>query len=115
MRRRRGTTDLRARLTVDDAEVGITVAQMELELGFYGARWERATPAQRAYLRAMADEEARASVVTTSGASARMGKRPSDVSMARDQLIRKGLIYAPDRGTVAFTVPGMAAFIRRQP
>ena len=44
----------------------------------------------------------------------RMGKRPSDVSVARDQLIRKGLLYAPDRGTIAFTVPGMAEFVRRQ-
>ena len=45
----------------------------------------------------------------------RLGRRPSDVSVARDQLIRKGLVFAPDRGAVAFTVPGMAAFIRRQP
>jgi hypothetical protein len=35
--------------------------------------------------------------------------------VARDQLIRKGLIYAPDRGSIAFTVPGMAEFILRQP
>ena len=69
---------------------------MELELGFYGARWERATPAQRAYLRAMADEEARASVVTTSGASARMGKRPSDVGAL---LQRQPLHYGGERQT----------------
>ena len=43
-----------------------------------------------------------------------MSRRPSDVSVARDQLIKKGLLYAPDRGTIAFTVPGMAEFIARQ-
>jgi hypothetical protein len=33
----------------------------------------------------------------------------------RDSCIRKGLIWSPARGLVAFTVPGMADFIRRQP
>ena len=29
----------------------------------------------------------------------------------RDQLIRKGLVYAPERGRVAFTVPGLDAYM----
>lgn len=29
--------------------------------------------------------------------------------------MKKGLIYAPERGLVAFTVPGMVDFINRQP
>jgi hypothetical protein len=33
--------------------------------------------------------------------------------VARDQLIKKGLLFAPDRGTIAFTVPGMADYIGR--
>jgi hypothetical protein len=32
----------------------------------------------------------------------------------RANLIAKGLIYAPQHGAVAFTVPGMAAFIARE-
>ena len=97
-----------------DADAGIEVARRELDLGFYGSRWERATPAQRAYMRAMADdgEDAPSS---SAEVARRLGRRPSDVSVARDQLIRKGLIYAPDRGSLAFTVPGMAEYIRRQP
>ena len=42
-----------------------------------------------------------------------LGRSLSAVGPRRDQLIRKGLIYAPERGLVAFTVPGMTAFIRR--
>ena len=38
----------------------------------------------------------------------------SQLSPTRSQLIGKGLVYAPDRGEVAFTVPGMGAFARRQ-
>jgi hypothetical protein len=42
---------------------------------------------------------------------------PGDASFgpARASLISKGLIFAPEHGIVAFTVPGMADFIQRQP
>jgi hypothetical protein len=35
--------------------------------------------------------------------------------VARNELIKKGLTYAPERGLLAFTVPGMHEFIDRQP
>lgn len=45
----------------------------------------------------------------------RLGKRrPSDLSVSRDVLIKKGLIFAPDRGVLQFTVPHMDDYIRRQ-
>jgi hypothetical protein len=44
----------------------------------------------------------------------RMNRSQSNVGPIRAGLIGKGLIYAPEYGTVAFTVPGMAEFIRRQ-
>lgn len=45
-----------------------------------------------------------------------MGKgRTSDISVARVELIKKGLAYAPERGFLAFTVPGRHEFIARQP
>ena len=40
--------------------------------------------------------------------------RVQDLSVARTELIRKGLLYAPERGQLAFTVPGMPEFIRKQ-
>jgi hypothetical protein len=44
-----------------------------------------------------------------------LGKnRPAQLSPTRNQLINKGLVYAPDRGEVDFTVPGMAGFVKRQ-
>ncbi|MCC2593844.1 hypothetical protein LKO27_10550 [Tessaracoccus sp. OS52] len=44
-----------------------------------------------------------------------LGKnRTSDLSVARRELIGKGLVYPPERGLVAFTVPGMADFILGQ-
>ena len=41
-------------------------------------------------------------------------KRVSDLSVARNELLKKGLVYAPERGLLAFTVPGMSDFITRQ-
>lgn len=44
----------------------------------------------------------------------RLGKKPKSLGPTRAALIAKGLVYAPEHGVVAFTVPGMAAFIGRQ-
>jgi len=99
-------------LQVEDARVGIEAGRAELDVGFYGSRWERATPSQKKYLRAIAQGGDGPS--SSSDVAKRLGRRPGDVSVARDQLMKKGLLYAPDRGTIAFTVPGMSDFIDRQ-
>ncbi len=99
-------------ITADDARAGVEAAQRGLDEGFYGSRWARATPAQRAYLAAMAAEDGDGGV-SSGQVAERLGKSHSDLGPHRDQLIRKGLIYPPERGTVAFTAPGMAAYIRR--
>lgn len=102
------------RVTVDDAKAGIEAARSELDEGFYGSRWGRATPAQRAYLAAMAAEAGRGGGSVASGQVAdRLGKTHGDLGQHRDQLIRKGLIFAPERGRVAFTVPGMSDYINQ--
>src|SRR5690242_21567724 len=45
----------RTPITEDDVKVAAPEAEAELAGGFFGARFERATPAEREYLRAMAD------------------------------------------------------------
>ena len=100
-------------LTYDDARVGAASGQARLDAGFYRTRWERAAPAQRAYLEAMAPDGDGPS--QSGEVAARLGKTPTGVGPIRDSLIKKGLIYAPEHGQVAYTVPGMAAFIARQP
>jgi hypothetical protein len=44
----------------------------------------------------------------------RLGRAVNSFGPARASLISKGLIYAPEHGVVAFTVPAMAGFIQRQ-
>jgi hypothetical protein len=101
-------------ISVDDVGVGMRDARREVDDGLYRSRWERATPAQRDLLRALADL-AGDGAATVSALASRMHKsRASDLSLARDELIKKGLLYAPERGVLAFAVPGMHEFVLRQ-
>jgi len=99
-------------ITLRDAELGAARAGRNLDNGFFRARWERATPAERSYLRAMAEDHGETS---QSGKIAdRLVRKPTSLGPVRSKLIAKGLIYAPEHGKIAFTVPGMDQFINRQ-
>jgi hypothetical protein len=100
-------------VTAADVAVAAPEAEGELAVGFFGSRYERATPAEREYMRAMAsigDEP-----VPTSAVAEELGRRPSSLSPSRDGLIKKGLIYSSERGLIAFTVPHFGKFLRSQP
>ncbi|WP_026545544.1 ATP-binding protein [Arthrobacter sp. 35/47] len=100
-------------IAVEDAEIGAAKAREEVDRGLYQSRWERATPAQREVMKAMAEDADNPSAIQD--LVVRTGKvRTSDLSVSRRELIKNGHIYAPDRGFVAFTVPGMADFIQRK-
>lgn len=98
--------------TLDDARAAIVIGTAQLDQGFFPARWDRATRAERDYMRAMS-EDGDAGTRSASVAE-RLGRELSSISPTRAELIRKGLIYAPEHGRVAYTVPGMADFITRQ-
>lgn len=100
-------------ITLADARVGAARGRAALDDGFFRARWDRATRAEQKYLRAMAaDEDAGSS---SGDVAARLGRSVTSFGPVRASLISKGLIFAPEHGIVAFTVPGMADFIQRQP
>ena len=96
----------------DDAEAAIVDGNAQLDMGFFPARWDRATPAERVYLRVMAQDGEDGS--KTSALAERLSVKPASLSPARQNLIDKGIIFMPERGRVAFTVPNMASFIQRQ-
>ena len=100
-------------ITAADVAVAAPEAQAELAVGFFGSRYERATPAERDYMRAMAllgDGP-----VSTAEVATALGRKPSSLSPARDGLIKKGLVFSAERGAVAFTVPHFGRFLRAQP
>ncbi len=105
----------RSPITLNDVDIGLADARREVDDGLYRSRWERATRAQRDLLRAVG-RIGSAEPAAVAAIAKLMGKpRTSDISVARNELIKKGLLYAPERGLLAFTVPGMHDFIDRQP
>ncbi|MEV4480170.1 ATP-binding protein [Micromonospora coxensis] len=117
----------RSPITAADVRVAAPEAEAELAVGFFGSRFERATPAEREYMRAMAAlslvegetdgggrDDMDAAVPTAEIARA-LDRKPASLSPARDALIKKGLIYSGERGTVAFTVPHFGRYLRTQP
>ena len=74
-------------------------------------RIDRATELQRAYLRAMAGlgpEPQKASDV-----AALMGRTSPQIAPTRAELINMGLLYTPEHGYAAFTVPHFDQFMLR--
>ena len=107
----------RSPITAADVAVAVPEAQAELAVGFFGSRYERATPAEREYLRAMAevaDPDAPDQPVATSAVAESVGRQPQSLSPARDGLLKKGLVYSGQRGKIAFTVPHFGFYLRQQ-
>ncbi|MGY4098191.1 AAA family ATPase [Nocardia sp. R16R-3T] len=99
-------------ITAEDVEVAAPSAEEELAVGFFGSRYERATPAEREYMRAMADLAGDDGPVPTAAVANELGRKPASLSPARDGLIKKGLIYSAERGTIGFTVPHFGRYLR---
>jgi len=99
-------------ITAEDVRVAAPEAEAELAVGFFGSRYERATPAEREYLRAIAElTEGRDEGAGSSEVAVFLGRKPSSLSPARDSLIKKGLVYSAERGRIAFTVPHFGKFL----
>lgn len=82
-----------------------------LDRNFFRVRFDRLTPREQNYMRAMAEL---GPGPHRSGDIAKvLGVRPNAVGPLRDGLIKKGMIYSPKYGDTAFTVPLFDAFMRR--
>lgn len=88
-------------------------ATIEADLtSLFRARWDVATNAERGMLRAMArltDSETERGAV-----AAELGVDTEALGMTRRSLISKGIIEAPRRGMLRFTIPGFAQWVRIQ-
>ncbi|MGH9039212.1 MAG: ATP-binding protein [Acidimicrobiia bacterium] len=95
-----------------DVEAVREIVKDSLGSSFFGPRFDMATDAEQRYLSAMAalgDAPYRSADVAQ-----RFGARDQrGVSVHRDALIAKGLVWSPRRGLVDFTVPLFAEFVRQ--
>ena len=90
-------------INAEDVRAAAPEAESELAVGFFGARYDRATPAERDYMVSMADlgEGTDDLAVSTADIAKLLNRRPQSLSPARDGLIKKGLVFSgADTGTV---------------
>ena len=90
---------------------GIPAATDQLD-AMYRARWGSATPAEKAFVRAMA--EVASENVSRAQIAARLGQDTHAISVPRERLIEKGVIEPVGHGLVRFTLPGFAAYVRER-
>jgi GTPase SAR1 family protein len=88
----------------------VTVIQ-RLDESFFRVRFDRLTPRERDYLRAMA--ELGAGPHRSGDIADVLGVNVHSVAPLRSGLIRKGMIFSPAHGDTAFTVPLFDEFMKR--
>lgn len=99
-------------VTLADAKAADVAAGEQLDMGFHRARFNRATPAERRYLAALA--ELGDGRQLTNDVASKLGATHKQTAVARQRLIDvKGLIYSPERGYVDFTAPLFGDYVRR--
>lgn len=98
-------------ITQADVDSASPIAVAELDASFFRVRFDRLTPREKQYARAMAelgDGDLRSGDV-----AARLRRTTAQCGPVRDSLIRKGMVFSSEHGLLAFTVPLFADFMRR--
>jgi hypothetical protein len=98
-------------ISLADVSAAAALAIATLDQSFFRVRFDRLTPIERKYLRAMAElgpGPHRSGDIATS-----FGRKVTALAMTRNKLIAKGMIWSPQHGDTAFTVPLFDEFMRR--
>jgi hypothetical protein len=96
---------------MNDVDVASRTAIVALDEGFFRIRFDRLTPAEKLYLRAMA--ELGPGPHRSGDIAGVLRREVQSVAPMRSNLIQKGMIWSPSHGDTAFTVPLFDAFMRR--
>ncbi|QEU01983.1 ATP-binding protein [Pseudomonas oryzihabitans] len=98
-------------ITKLDVERATGEAIAALDESFFRVRFDRLTPAEKKYLRAMA--ELGAGPHRSGDIADKLGRRVTALGPTRNSLIAKGMIWSPNHGDTAFTVPLFDEFMKR--
>jgi hypothetical protein len=102
---------LQSPITEADAQEATAPTIARLDSGFFRVRFDRLTPREKNYLRAMA--ELGPGPYRSGDVAGALGKKSTSLGPLRDGLIGKGMIFSPAYGDIAFTVPLFDEFMRR--
>jgi len=98
-------------ISLTDVDAATTAAISALDESFFQVRFDRCTPSEKRYMRALADL---GEGPKRSGDIAdRLGLKVTSIGPTRSKLIAKGMIYSPQHGETAFTVPLFDEYMRR--
>lgn len=100
-----------SRITREDVELGRDVVEEKLDSSFFRVRLDRAAPLEVAYLRAMAELGPQAHLA--GDVAVLLNRTSQQCGPTRSTLIEKGLLYTPQHGLAAFTVPQFDRFMIR--
>ena len=98
-------------VTGNNAKTASAQALAALDESFFRVRFDRLTPSQKRYMRAMA--ELGPGPHRSGDVADLLGKKVSTVAPTRNALIAKGMVYSPAHGDTAFTVPLFDGFMKR--
>jgi hypothetical protein len=98
-------------IDIDIIQEATETVRTRLDKNFFRVRFDRLTPSEKRFLRAMAASGKDLS--RTSDIADGLGVQLSSIGPTRAKLIQKGMIYSPSYGNVAFTVPLFDDFMRR--
>lgn len=98
-------------ITKQDAETATKLAISELDSSFFRVRFDRLTPSEKRYLRAMA--ELGPGPHRSGDIAHILNKDVQSVAPTRANLISKGMIYSPSHGDNGFTVPLFDGYMKR--
>jgi len=98
-------------ITLRDVEAASLAATAALDESFFRVRFDRLTPLERKYLRAMA--ELGPGPHRSGDIADQLDREVTSLGPTRSQLIAKGMIWSPSHGDTAFTVPLFNEFMKR--
>ncbi len=98
-------------ITRQDVELASQTAIADLDQSFFRVRFDRLTPVERRYLRAMA--ELGRGPHRSGDIAEQLNRKVTSLGPTRNQLIAKGMIWSPNHGDTAFTAPLFDKFMRR--
>jgi predicted transcriptional regulator len=98
-------------ISLQDVESASKTAVAALDASFFRVRFDRLTPVEKRYLRAMA--ELGPGPHRSGDIAEQLGRIVTSLGPTRNQLIAKGMIWSPSHGDTAFTVPLFDEFMRR--
>lgn len=100
------------KITSEDVAATHVPVVRSLDEGFFKVRMDRLTRAETEFVSAMADlGEGPYPISDVANA---MNRKTQSLGPTRANIIHKGMIYSPEHGYLAFTVPLFAEFMRRQ-